>query len=167
MGSWSELPALLDRLQYESDDYINQLQVWRRANSSIPPYAKGSLGGSSDGPRVVAVRSAYPDSPDACLYTLEMFVWGKHAAVQGSGITNWACLTIPLRMPPLPLKRQPCSIPLSYLCASARCLLQVECRQWYDALLNRTYNSLLNAGDGQEMWPQAGPIILDEEGGKW
>lgn len=30
---------------------------------------------------------------------------------------------------------------------------------WYEILMRRTYASLLNYGNGSEMWPQAGPII--------
>ncbi|CBJ28505.1 conserved unknown protein [Ectocarpus siliculosus] len=39
--------------------------------------------------------------------------------------------------------------------------LQADCGAWYDALMNRTYASLLDFGDGLDLWPQAGPILAD------
>ncbi|CAN0261209.1 unnamed protein product [Ectocarpus sp. 12 AP-2014] len=39
--------------------------------------------------------------------------------------------------------------------------LQADCSAWYDALMNRTYASLLHFGDGLDLWPQAGPILAD------
>lgn len=45
VDSWSELPGLLDRLQDESDDYINQLQVWWCAKACDPRIVQPMRGG--------------------------------------------------------------------------------------------------------------------------
>lgn len=38
---------------------------------------------------------------------------------------------------------------------------QAECVAWYEALMTRTYKSLLNYGQGFDMWPQSGAVALE------
>lgn len=40
-------------------------------------------------------------------------------------------------------------------------LSQADSVAWYEALMTRTYNSVLNFGGGLDLWPQRGPIELD------
>lgn len=37
---------------------------------------------------------------------------------------------------------------------------QEDCIRWYEELMHRTYTSLLHFGNGQEFFPQNGPIVL-------
>lgn len=37
--------------------------------------------------------------------------------------------------------------------------LQGDCREWYAARMQRTYRSLLDFGEGHDMFPQTGPIL--------
>lgn len=39
--------------------------------------------------------------------------------------------------------------------------MQEKSVAWYEALMKRTYASMLNFGDGYDLWPQDGPILLD------
>ncbi|CAM9342394.1 unnamed protein product [Sphacelaria rigidula] len=38
--------------------------------------------------------------------------------------------------------------------------LQADSVAWYEALMKRSYASILNFGEGYELWPQDGPILL-------
>lgn len=49
------------------------------------------------------------------------------------------------------------------LCSAAHLsnAVQSDCVRWYEQLMRRTYQSLLNFGDGLDFFPQGGPIKLD------
>lgn len=38
---------------------------------------------------------------------------------------------------------------------------QAESVAWYEALMRRMYRTLLHFGQGYELWPQYGPLILE------
>lgn len=41
---------------------------------------------------------------------------------------------------------------------------QAACRLWYAAVMSRTYASMLNFGEGNELFPQEGPLLDNIKG---